>query len=85
MRAGRDLLARAPVRRRLRATGACRVEWAGADRSGKVVALFTARSGKNWSFTDCLSFVVMKELCLQRALAADERFERAGFVRLLAR
>jgi uncharacterized protein len=65
-------------------SAACRVEWTGADRFGSVVALFTERSDKNWSFTDCLSFVVMKELGLKRALTTDEHFEQVGFVRLLA-
>jgi len=37
---------------------------------------------KNWSklsFTDCVSFAVMKRLGLRRAAAFDEHFQRAGF------
>lgn len=37
---------------------------------------------KNWSklsFTDCVSFVVMKRLGLQEAATFDEHFSRAGF------
>lgn len=37
---------------------------------------------KNWSrlsFTDCVSFAVMKRLGLRRAAAFDEHFKRAGF------
>jgi len=37
---------------------------------------------KNWSrlsFTDCVSFAVMKRLGLRRASAFDEHFKRAGF------
>lgn len=37
---------------------------------------------KNWSklsFTDCVSFAVMKRLGLRRAAVFDEHFQRAGF------
>ena len=38
-----------------------------------------------WSFTDCLSFVVMKDLRLRDALTKDAYFDQAGFVALLRR
>ncbi len=41
--------------------------------------LYTARSDKNWSLTDCISFVVMEERGLTEALTADRHFEQAGF------
>lgn len=34
---------------------------------------------KHFSFTDCTSFVVMKELGLRRAMTTDRRFVQAGF------
>jgi predicted nucleic acid-binding protein len=37
-----------------------------------------------FSFTDCVSFVVMKELRLTDALATDNHFRIAGFDPLLA-
>ena len=36
-----------------------------------------------WSLTDCVSFEVMAQFDLARALPADAHFERAGFVALL--
>jgi predicted nucleic acid-binding protein len=45
--------------------------------------LFSARLDKDWSFTDCLSFVVMEEHELTEALASDGDFEQAGFVALM--
>ena len=36
-----------------------------------------------WSFTDCLSFVVMQAHELRDALTADAHFEQAGFRALL--
>jgi predicted nucleic acid-binding protein len=46
-------------------------------------ALFTSRPDKEWSLTDCISFVVMRERGLSNALTADHHFEQAGFVALL--
>jgi uncharacterized protein len=41
--------------------------------------LFAARPDKNWSLTDCTSFIVMKDEGLTEALTADSHFEQAGF------
>jgi len=46
-------------------------------------ALYGKRSDKNWSFTDCISFVVMKQESLIDALTGDHHFEQAGFNALL--
>lgn len=45
--------------------------------------LFTSRPDKVWSFTDCISFVVMSERGITEALTADHHFQQAGFVVLL--
>ncbi|MEX0614137.1 MAG: hypothetical protein WD738_09030 [Pirellulales bacterium] len=50
----------------------------------KAIALFAARPDKDWSLTDCTSFVVMQENALTEALSADHHFEQAGFAPLLA-
>jgi predicted nucleic acid-binding protein len=47
--------------------------------------LHRERPDKAWSLTDCISFQVMRERGIQRALAYDEHFEQAGFVALLRR
>ena len=46
--------------------------------------LFCNRPDKEWSLTDCTSFVVMQEQGISEALTADRHFEQAGFVPLLA-
>jgi predicted nucleic acid-binding protein len=46
-------------------------------------ALFSARPDKEWSLTDCISFVVMEEHGITDALTADGDFEQAGFNALL--
>lgn len=41
--------------------------------------LFFQRDDKNWSLTDCISFVVMKSAGLTDALTSDHHFIQAGF------
>jgi len=50
-------------------------------RSG--LKLYFERPDKEWSLTDCISFVVMHEQDLTDALTGDHHFEQAGFVALL--
>jgi predicted nucleic acid-binding protein len=45
--------------------------------------LYRGRPDKAWSLTDCISFVVMKEMKLREALTGDQHFEQAGFIALL--
>lgn len=49
----------------------------------KTLALFMSHPDKNWSITDCMSFVVMQERELTHALSADHHFDQAGFLALL--
>ena len=49
----------------------------------KGVELYAARPDKDWSVTDCISFVVMRQRGLTEALTADRHFEQAGFKALL--
>jgi uncharacterized protein len=45
--------------------------------------LYSRRPDKEWSLTDCISFVVMEEHGVTEALTSDADFEQAGFQRLL--
>jgi uncharacterized protein len=45
--------------------------------------LFAARPDKDWSLTDCISFVVMHDRGISDALTGDRHFEQAGFRALL--
>jgi hypothetical protein len=47
------------------------------------VQLYGDRLDKQWSLTDCISFVVMTGQGVTEALTADHHFEQAGFVALL--
>ena len=45
--------------------------------------LFRRRPDKEWSWTDCISFFVMRERGIRQALTTDEHFEQTGFIALL--
>lgn len=45
--------------------------------------LYSRRLDKGWSFTDCLSFLVMQRYGITDALTSDHHFEQAGFTALL--
>jgi predicted nucleic acid-binding protein len=45
--------------------------------------LYRRRGDKDWSLTDCISFVVMQDEGLTESLTGDRHFEQAGFVALL--
>lgn len=49
----------------------------------RAVDLYRHRPDKEWSLTDCTSFVVMEEQQIREALTADAHFVQAGFVALL--
>jgi hypothetical protein len=41
--------------------------------------LFASRLDKEWSLTDCLSFIVMQDQRLKQVLTTDHHFRQAGF------
>ena len=62
---------------------ACSIEWMDPDRFQKTRDYFTKHSDHSWSFTDCFSFVLMKELGISQSLTKDSHFREAGFVPIL--
>jgi hypothetical protein len=53
------------------------------DLYGRGLALYRERPDKEWSLTDCISFVVMEDRGIREALTGDGHFAQAGFVPLL--
>jgi uncharacterized protein len=45
----------------------------------KAFDLYKSHSDKQWGLIDRVSFVVMNELAITKALSADKHFEQAGF------
>jgi hypothetical protein len=58
------------------------IVWIDAAKFRESLDLFQRSADKHWSFTDCASFVVMRDLGIERAFSFDHNFEEAGFVRL---
>jgi len=61
--------------------GSSRVRWEPIDatRAEKARHAFFRHRDKAWSFTDCTSLVVMRELKLRQALTTDAHFAQMGF------
>lgn len=61
--------------------GSSRVRWEYVTlaRADKARGLFFRYRDKDFSFTDCTSFVLMRELKLREALTTDHHFVQAGF------
>ena len=45
----------------------------------RAIELLKARMDKTWSFTDCISFEIMRQRGIVQALSADHHFRQAGF------
>lgn len=65
-----SLLRQSPSLRRLRV---------GEGVFEESLKLMLSRPDKKWSFTDCTSFVTMRETRIQRAFTWDHNFSDAGF------
>jgi predicted nucleic acid-binding protein len=57
-----------------------KTEWISQDRFRLAAEIFRRYNrNKTWSFTDCTSFVVMKELKIKTAFTFDDHFDQMGF------
>ena len=67
----------------LSATPDARIIGPSEELFSRGVELYRQRPDKEWSLTDCLSFVVMGDERISEALTGDHHFEQAGFRALL--
>jgi uncharacterized protein len=58
-------------------------EWINPERFEAAGALFSKHTDKEWSFTDCVSMIIMRELRIRQIFSTDHHFKQAGFVPLL--
>ena len=63
----------------IEASSRLRWELIGLPRAEKARGLFFRHRDKEYSFTDCTSFVVMRELKISQALTTDDHFRQMGF------
>ena len=61
-----------------------RLEWIDSERFHAAGELFRRHDDKEWSFTDCVSFVLMHELRIHDSFTTDHHFRQAGLNPLLA-
>jgi len=60
------------------------IMWSNPDLFESATDMYRTRPDKEWSLTDCASFVVMNDRNISIAFTADKHFEQAGFVKRLA-
>ena len=64
-------------------SAACRTVWMDAGVFSITCSSFIKHQDQDWSFTDCVSFVVMRRERIREALTKDAHFAAAGFRALL--
>jgi uncharacterized protein len=53
------------------------------EQFDRALVRYEQRPDKEWSLTDCLSFLLMEERGICEAMTADHHFEQAGFRALM--
>ncbi len=56
--------------------------WVDSGHFRAALEMLERHQDRRWSFTDCTSFVIMRELGITKAFSFDRNFEEAGFERL---
>ncbi len=59
------------------------IVWSSVELFDTARSLYRERPDKEWSLTNCASFVGMKERGIKLVFTSDKHFEQAGFVKLL--
>lgn len=57
--------------------------WVGASDFANGWSIFERYNDKGWSFTDCVSFAVMRRAGIHQAIAFDEHFRQLGGIEVL--
>lgn len=56
--------------------------WLDTAQFQDAVNLLRTNEDKRWSFTDCTSFTIMRQLGIKEAFAFDPNFKESAFTRL---
>lgn len=62
-------------------SGMIKVVWLDESIKARAWNYFKKYDDKNYSFTDCTSFILMKEMNITGYFAFDDHFKQAGFVK----
>ena len=79
LRTKRGLSAATSFADKIRSSSSIRIAWAGDSLFERGLEVFRKSEGRAWSFTDCTSFALMKQLSISEAFAFDRHFGEAGF------
>ncbi len=78
LRSRRSLTAASVFIDKLRRSKSVRVFWIDEDLFEKALDIFQKSDHKSWSFTDCTSFALMRDLSVPDAFTFDSHFREAG-------
>ncbi|RLF23417.1 MAG: DNA-binding protein [Thermoprotei archaeon] len=67
---------------KVRRSRSLRIIWVDETIFNKALEPFSRNNKLKWSFTDCVSFAIMKLLDIKYAFTFDKNFEEAGFIKL---
>jgi len=79
LRSRRDLESANGFIDKIRKSKSVRVFWIDEESFKKALDIFRKSNSKSWSFTDCTSFALMRELGVPSAFTFDKHFREAGF------
>lgn len=82
LRSRRDLTSATAFIDKIRRSKSVRVFWIDEGLFEKALAIFQKSELKTWSFTDCTSFALMRELSVSEAFTFDRHFREAGLLAL---
>jgi predicted nucleic acid-binding protein len=78
LRSRRSLTAATTFIDKIRKSKSVRVFWIDEGLFEKALDIFQKSENKSWSFTDCTSFALMRELSVSEAFTFDRHFREAG-------
>jgi len=79
LRSRRNLTAAASFIDKVRSSNSVKIAWVDKSLFDRALAIFRGSEHKEWGFTDCTSFALMKQLSVTEAFAFDRHFEEFGF------
>ena len=79
LRSRRNLESASAFIDKLKNSKSVRIFWIDDGLFEKALEIFKKSDGKSWSFTDCTSFELMRELSISQAFTFDRHFREAGF------
>jgi predicted nucleic acid-binding protein len=82
VRMATDVPTSASLLRRVTSAPNVTVVWIDSGHFGDAIGELEGHEDKRWSFTDCTSFVVMRDLGIEKAFTFDRNFAQAGFTPL---